>query len=448
MNLLDNPAAPLYSVEAEQYVIGALLQDNDAIDRTEGLKSGHFHDPDHAKVYVEILRQISLGKRADVLTIMDALAIQMPDCLTYLTTVVNATPGSANVARYADIVMEKAIAREIIKLSGQMQESVQQGKQTGMVLDKAAAKIESLSQKQVKQEPVLFSDMLVDYIATLEKRMAGETRAIKTGFDALDNILRGGLKPGTLTVVAGRPAMGKSAFGLALARNVSTWGTSTILSMEMSAEELADRNIAALGKMPLDWLSCPTDDANWDRLTNAVMHAEKMQMFIDDQTSLNMLAIRNKARQVKRKRGLDMLVIDQLSFITGGDAENKAYELGEYTRGCLSLAKELQCAVVLLAQLNRDCEKRPDKRPMLSDLASSGSIEQDANNVLFLYRDEVYNPDSYDKGVCEIIVAKQRQGKTGMVGLAYIGEQTRFEDMAPGWRRAETENKKERRGMM
>ena len=230
--------------------------------------------------------------------------------------------------------------------------------------------------------------------------------------------------------------MGKTAFGLALCRNVASWGAAGFLSMEMPLQQVNDRNIAALGKIPVSWLRKPDESSqdNWSKLTRAYQLASELEFYIDDETSLNMLDIRNKARQIKRKNGLDILVIDQLSFITGGSKEKKGYELiGEYTRGLIALAKQMNCAVILLCQLNRDCESRPDRRPRLSDLAMSGSIEQDASNVIFLYRDEIYHPDTIDKGMCEVNCVKQRQGEPGTVPLIYIADQTRFEDYSRPW---------------
>lgn len=238
-----------------------------------------------------------------------------------------------------------------------------------------------------------------------------------------------------MTVVAGRPAMGKTAFGLALARNAADNGeTSLFLSMEMPRRQVMDRNVSALAKVPLMWMKEPSNNqGTWDRITHAYRRAKDMPMYIDDQPGMNMLQLRSKARLVKRRSGsLACVVIDQLSFLTGAESENQAYAIGEYTRALVALSKDLDCAVVLLAQLNRKCEDRPNKRPMMSDLASSGSIEQDMATGIFLYRDEVYNPDSHDKGICEVIVGKARQGATGMRGLTYIGDQTRFEDLARG----------------
>jgi replicative DNA helicase len=278
------------------------------------------------------------------------------------------------------------------------------------------------------------ADMLGNYVDTIQNRLDGKIKPIATGFTDLDRRLDGGLERGTLTVVAARPGMGKTAMGLCLARNVSVWGCSLFLSMEMSKDQVNDRNIAALGHLPIAWL-----------MTAAFAKAQELNIYIDDETGLNMIDIRNKSRSVKRKAGLDLLVIDQLSFITGGESDKSWEVVGEYTRSLLRLAKELDIAVVLLCQLNRKCEERNNKRPQLSDLAVSGSIEQDAANVIFLYRDEIYNPDSKEKGVCEVITAKQRQGEPGIVGLTYIGNQTRFEDKV-NWMPQEYEEKSKARG--
>ena len=193
--------------------------------------------------------------------------------------------------------------------------------------------------------------------------------------------------------------------------------------MEMAKQQLNDRNIAALGRIPVSWLRRPTEENTeyWNRMTAAFSKAQELSMYIDDQAGLNMIEIRSKARAVRRKAGLDVLIIDQLSFITGGQGKEQWQRIGEYTRGLLAIAKEMDIAIVLLCQLNRECESRNNKRPMLADLALSGSIEQDAATIIFLYRDEIYNPDSPDKGMCEWIISKARQGTTGMIGLVYVG---------------------------
>jgi replicative DNA helicase len=446
MNLNDLPTHS-EAVHAEQSVIGALLIDNDAMDRIPDLKADHFYRHEHRTIFAELGKQIAAGKRCDVISLFDALQGKVEDCLVYLNQIAQSVPSSANIGRYADIVIDRAVKRSLAAVAMEMGEAAGGVETADEIVDRYAAKIESLAQKKTKQEPQRISEMLGNYVEVIQARMDGKIKPIQTGFRDLDNRLDGGLERGTLTIVAGRPSMGKTAMGLCLARNVADWGTSLFLSMEMPRDQVNDRNIAALGKLPVAWLKRPTDDgAMWDRMTHAFKRAQEMNLFIDDQTALNMLAIRSKARSVKRKSGLDLLVIDQLSFITGSQAPQQWEAVGEYTRGLLQLGKELNVAIVLLCQLSRKVEERPIKRPMMSDLAMSGSIEQDAANIIFLYRDEVYNPDSREKGVCEVITAKQRQGEPGTIGLAYIGNQTRFEDLAYEWRPQEQEQPRTKRG--
>jgi replicative DNA helicase len=285
--------------------------------------------------------------------------------------------------------------------------------------------------------------------------MAGLHRPIATGYTHFDELMGGGLERGTLTVAAGRPGMGKTAFGLGIARNVAiAGGVSAILSMEMAAAQINDRNMAAIGGIPLAWLRSPSeedrDSPYWSRLAYATQKAQTLKMWIDEQAGMNMLELRAKARKIKRKTGLDLLVIDQLSFIQGGDAEQEWQRIGQYTRGLIELAKSLDVAVLLLAQLNRKCEDRTDKRPIMSDLAQSGSIEQDAANIVFLYRDVIYNKETHEPEIAEIISAKQRQGTPGTVGMRYNGAITKFEDLSYRWERKSPERdpppNKQRRG--
>jgi replicative DNA helicase len=448
MNLNDHPAATLpHSVEAEQAVLGALLLDNNAIDRVPDLKAEHFYDYDHARVFSEMAKQIASGKRCDSLTLFDAMNATFSDCLPYLTKLQNNTPSAANIVRYSEIVIDRAIKREVIALSGDMQAAANGNEQAAALVERMAAKIDELAQKKTTKEPQRMSDMLSNYVDLIQARMDGNVKPIHTGFPSIDERLGGGFSRGTLVVVAGRPAMGKTAFGLCLARNVSEWGTALFLSMEMSQDEVNDRNISALGKIPLAWLRTPTDDTSkFNGMTHAFQKSSDMSLFIDDQTGLNLLEIRHKARSVKRKNSLDILVIDQLSFITGSNAPQQWEAVGEYTRGLMAIAKEMDIVVVLLCQLNRELEKRTNKRPQLSDLAMSGSIEQDANTIIFLYRDEIYDLDSREKGVCEVSIAKQRQGQPGVGALAYIGDQTRFEELAYQWKQAEKEPVRRRGG--
>ena len=444
MNFQDLPQA--FSMQAEQSLLGALINFNVALDKITDLSSDDFYHVDHRKIFDEIVAHISAGKQCDVISLSDALQGKIDDPVLYTHKLSQSSPTAASIRVHADIVIDYSKRRKLVAACREVEALVGTTPSVQLV-DDLATKLDHISSSSIC-EPEQFSDSLPNYVELLQARMDGRIKPIATGFTDLDKRLDGGLERGTLTVLAARPAMGKTAFGLAIARNVAEWGSAGFLSMEMPKAQVNDRNIAAIGRVPISWLRKPdeNDQQSWDRVTAAFQKAQNLKLWIDDQTSLNLMSIRSKARFIKRRSGLDILVIDQLSFITGSKAESKAYELGDYTRGLLALAKELDCAIVLLAQLNRECEKRNNKRPMLSDLSSSGSIEQDASTVIFLYRDEVYNLDTRDKGVCEVITAKQRQGEIGTVALTYIGNQTRFEDLAFQWKPAEIKDPPRSRG--
>jgi len=441
-----------HEIQAEFSVIGALIIDNDAIDRITDLAPEHFYNADNRLIFTEIQKQILASKRVDVITLFEQLKDKISDCLVQLNQIASSVGSSANISRYAEMIIDRAIKRALINIGREIEEIATSHKQSDECVDLVASKIEKLAQRKTEQAPQRLNDMMGDYVQVIEDRMSGKIKPIATGYADLDVRLGGGLDRGSLIVVAGRPAMGKTAFGLGIARNVAYWGSSLFLSMEMAKEQVCDRNISAIGKLPLAWLrspkdGTPTERGYWDNVTKAFGEVANLNLFIDDQTGLNLIAIRSKARKLKRQHGLDVIVIDQLSFITGSTSDQQWIAIGEYTRGLLALAKELNVAVVLLCQGNRDCEKRPNKRLIMSDLAGSSSIEQDAATILFLYRDEVYNQDSQDKGVCEVGIGKQRQGATGIVGLAYIGEQTRFEDLARPWESEPAKQMPPRRGM-
>ena len=429
------------SVQAEQTVIGSLLVDNDALDRIGNLREAHFYRQDHRWIFAELCRQVGAGQRADAMTLSSALGDKVDDCMRYLATLRMSAASSANIVRHAEIVIDRASKRALVALAIEMQGMAASPQPASLCVDFAASKLDELAQKKTSHDPERMNEMLTAYSDVIQQRMDGSIKPIQTGYRDLDEMLDGGLERGTLTVLAARPGMGKTAIALGVARNVAEWGSSLFLSMEMSRTQVNDRNISAMGKIPLKWLRKPDETTradydgqdNWSRMSLAFGKSVNMNLFIDDQTALNMSDIRAKARKVKRRSGLDLLVIDQLSFITGGKSD-KSYEVvGEYTRALVAMSKELDCAVLLLAQLNRECEKRQNKRPIAADLAVSGSIEQDAANIIFLYRDDVYNPESNDRGICEVISVKQRQGEPGTVGLRFIGAQTRFEDTEPRW---------------
>lgn len=427
----------LFSLRAEQAVLGSLLRDNNAVDRIASLEAGHFYRADHRMIYEEIISQIVAGKQVDAVTVAVSLGDRIVDGLKYLFSLHASAGSAATIREHAAIVSDRALLRLLVSFGGDAAEQAENAVEPALtIFDRLAQKLDSIGQRKDDSVPVHAFTLLSGHMDILTARMEGTIKPISTGFADLDRQLDGGLERGTLTVVAARPAMGKTAMGLALARNVAATGPALFLSMEMSKTQVVDRNIAALGGIPISLLRNPafTDMSFWDRVTVAIKKMEELSLFIDDKTALSLIQIRAKARSIKRKHGLDLLVIDQLSFITGGTNENKAYEIGEHTRGLVALSKELDCAVVLLAQLNRDCEKRQDRRPIMADLAMSGSIEQDAANVIFLYRDEIYNPETRDKEICEVITGKQRQGAPGTVALNYLGAQTLFRNLAHPWK--------------
>jgi replicative DNA helicase len=428
----------LVSREAEQFVIGALLIDNDAIDRIGDLKPEHFYIHEHRTIFTTILRIVMQHKPADVLTVSDALKCAGSDAgdLVYLNSLQNNTPSSANIARYADIVRDRAIKRGLVALGREIEEMAESSSDDSHALvDRITSKVEVLAQARTKNEPLMARESLAVHIESIDERYHGNgPKAIPTGFDDIDEKLNGGMRRGEVIVVAARPKMGKSAFALNVANHVAVDYSSLVLSLEMPKSQLHDRNLASLGNIPLPHLLNPKKmaDQDWSGLTRAVQKLNDMSLWMDDQGALTLMDVRAKAKQVKRRGGLDLLVVDYLQLMEA-EGDNRNAQIESITRGIKALAKELDMAVMLLSQLNRELERRPNKRPVPSDLRDSGSIEQDADVVIFLYRDEVYNPDSQDKGICEANIALNRQGASGVVPLVYIGEQTRFENMRRAW---------------
>jgi len=426
---------PPHSLEAEQSVIGALLRDNDAIDRIGDLRAEHFFLGDHATIYRELMRHLVAGRSCDVISLGDALRGKVGDCMAYLNSMAQNTPSAAHIGRYAGIVRDKAIKRGLIQFAREVAEGAANSPEdAGEMVDRATSALEKLAQARTRIEPVLAADELTAHVEEIERRMNGVVKAISTGFPDVDDKLNGGIRRGELIVLAARPKMGKTAFALNIACNAAVDHSVLVLSMEMPKSQLHDRNLASQGHIPLEHLLKPLmmTDEDWERLTHATIKVSGMRLHQDDQGGLRMLDVRLKAKAVKRKSGLDLLVIDYLQLMDG-DGDNRNAQIEGITRGLKALAKELDIGIVLLSQLNRKLEERPNKRPMPADLRDSGAIEQDADAVVFLYRDEVYNPDTPDVGVCEVDVALCRQGKPGRVALTYIGEQTRFAPLTRGW---------------
>lgn len=428
----DIRAAMPHSVGAEQSVLGALLLDNDSVDRLGSLRADDFFVADHRAIFAAIIRALEAGKSIDVLTLSDALPSVSA---AYLHSLASNTPSAANIGRYAAIVRDRAVRRGLLALSSDVADRAMadRGADALALVEDAQRRLDAMADDSEDAEPVRASDDMASYIGTLEARQAGVSAAMSTGYPDIDRMLSGGLRRGEVVLIAARPKVGKTGLALAMARNVAESASVLLLEMEMTRSQLHDRNMAALARVSLPRLMDPNrlNDDDWRRITGALDRIERMNLFVDDKAGLRMIDVRNKARRIKRKHGLDLLVIDYLQLMEAS-GDNRNAQIESITRGVKVLAKELNIAVLLLSQLNREVEKRPDKRPMPSDLRDSGSIEQDCDVGLFLYRDEIYREDSPDAGIVEVNVGLNRHGATGTVGLSYIGDQARFESLEQG----------------
>ncbi|WP_371818422.1 replicative DNA helicase [Polynucleobacter sp. MWH-P3-07-1] len=442
---------PPHSVEAEQSLLGGLLLDNTAWDRLGGvLTDQDFYRPEHALVFKVLARLIGENQPADVITVHDAVKAEQGGDLVgidYLNSLAQNTPSSANIKGYADIVRDRSILRRLIEVSDAIVNSafVPEGRSVRTLLDEAESRILQIGEEGNRKndwleiEPLLKS--VVARIDELYNRQGGsDITGIATGFIDLDK-QTSGLQKGDLVIVAGRPSMGKTAFALNIAENValSEGLPVVVFSMEMSGEQLASRLLGSVGKVDQSRMRTgKLQDDEWPRVTDAIARLSNTQILIDETGSLSSLELRARARRIARNFGgtLGLVVIDYLQLMSGSggsSSENRATEISEISRSLKSLAKELQCPVVALSQLNRGLEQRPNKRPIMSDLRESGAIEQDADLIMFIYRDEVYHPDTTtDKGMAEIIIGKQRNGPIGTIRLSWQGPYTKFDNLALG----------------
>jgi replicative DNA helicase len=440
---------PPHSVEAEQSVLGGLLLDNLAWDRAgDLLTDSDFYRHEHRLIYAAIGALVAQSKPADVITVFEQLQSlgKAQDCggLAYLNALAQSVPSAANMRRYAEIVRERSILRKLIAASDDIATSAfnPQGRAVSTVLDDAERQIfqigeEGSRQRQGFQGIDKLVVSLIDRVQELHDNGAEEVTGVRTGFYDLDR-MTAGLQKGDLVVLAARPSMGKTAFALNIAEHVAVQEGLPVLvfSMEMGASQLALRLVGSLGRIDQQHLRTGRlDSGEWERLTGAVEQLSKVQLLIDETAGLTSSELRARARRMARQFGtLGLIVIDYLQLMSGSSNsdENRATELGEISRGLKSLAKELQCPVLALSQLNRSVESRNDKRPMMSDLRESGAIEQDADIIMFIYRDDYYNKDSKEPGVSEIVIAKQRNGPVGTVKLTFLKPLTRFDNLAPG----------------
>jgi replicative DNA helicase len=442
---------PPHSIEAEQSVLGGLLLDNGAWDRAADLlRDGDFYRFEHRVIYAAIGALVSAGKPADVITVFEQLQNlgKADDCggLTYLNALAQSVPSAANLRRYAEIVRERAVLRKLIEASDEIATNAfnPQGRAVSQILDEAEGRIFKIGEEGSRsQQGFRGIDQLVveliDRVTELHENGAEEVTGVRTGFYDLDR-MTAGLQPGDLIVLAARPSMGKTAFALNIAEHVAVHEglPVVVFSMEMGASQLALRLVGSLGRIDQQHLRTGAlRDDEWTRLTEAVDKLSKAAVFIDETPALNPAELRARARRQARQCGkLGLIVVDYLQLMSGTSStteENRATVLGEISRGLKGLAKELQCPVIALSQLNRSVESRNDKRPMMSDLRESGAIEQDADVIMFIYRDDYYTKDQCkEPGVAEIIIGKQRNGPTGDIRLMFLKPLTRFDNLAPG----------------
>jgi replicative DNA helicase len=453
INLQSDPQmaalrVPPHSIEAEQSVIGGLLLDNTAFERVADLISENdFYRYDHRLIWQQCSKLIEKTQPADVLTIFEALKsvgkVEDAGGLQYLNQLAQEVPSAANIRRYAEIVRDKSVLRRLISTSDEIASQAlnPQGKDTAQILDEAESKIFQISEDGAKGKVGFQSlqDILSQVVQQVESLIENQgtdgVTGVPTGFMDLDQ-MTSGLQPGDLVIVAGRPSMGKTAFSLNIAENVAiNQGLPVaVFSMEMGASQLVMRMLCSVGR--IDQQKVRTGrlgDEDWMRLMSTMQKMQDAQLFIDESPGLNPLELRARARRLARQYGqMGLIVVDYLQLMSGSSSsgENRATEISEISRSLKALAKELKCPVIALSQLNRSLENRPDKRPVMSDLRESGAIEQDADVILFIYRDEVYDADSKDKGYAEIIIGKQRNGPIGRVKLTFVGQHTRFENAA------------------
>ncbi len=439
---------PPHSVEAEQSVLGGLLLENSAWDRiADVLMADDFYRQEHRFIFRAIASLIELSRPADVITVQEELQrreeIDEVGGLPYLIDLVQNTPSAANIRRYAEIVRERSIMRQLAQVGTDIARAAYnpQGREAAQLLDEAENKVfqiaesTSRSQQGFLEMPDLLSEVVERIDALYSRENPDEVTGVSTGFTDLDN-KTSGLQPGDLVIVAGRPSMGKTAFSMNIAEHVGVVENLpvAVFSMEMGGTQLVMRMLGSVGRLDQHVLRTGRlEDDHWSSLNEAVMKLSNAPVFIDETPGLTALELRARARRLARRFDgkLGLIVIDYLQLMSGsGRGDNRSSELGEISRSLKALAKELQVPVIALSQLSRSVEQRTDKRPMMSDLRESGAIEQDADIIIFMYRDEYYNADSPYKGYAEAIIGKHRNGPTGKVILTFLGQFAKFDNAA------------------
>jgi replicative DNA helicase len=440
---------PPHSIEAESSVLGGLLLDNLAWDGVSDLlHDGDFYRYEHRLVFAAMASLINASRPADVITVFEHLQslgkAEEIGGLGYLNSLAQYVPSASNIRRYAEIVRERSVLRKLVTASDEISTSAfnPKGRPVANILDEAEQKIFNIGEEgaRTKQGFQSMDTLVVDLLDRVQEMAdnPNDVTGVPTGFYDLDR-MTAGFQAGDMIVLAARPSMGKTALAINIAEHVAlNEGLPVaVFSMEMGAAQLAVRIVGSIGRIDQGHLRTgKLTDEEWPRLTEAIEKLRTISLHIDESAGLTSSELRANARRLSRQCGkLGLIVVDYLQLMSGsgGDGENRATELGEISRGLKMLARELQCPVIALSQLNRSVEQRPDKRPMMSDLRESGAIEQDADIIMFIYRDEYYTKDACkEPGVAEVIIAKQRNGPTGVVKLAFLNNITKFESLARG----------------
>lgn len=433
---------PPHNIEAEQSVLGAMLLDNEAINNVvEVLKGEEFYKESHRVLFNAILELFNKDEPVDMITLMDLLRskelIEAVGGMSYISTLVTSVPATSNVKHYAKIVEEKYVLRKLILSSNEIMDlCYSQRENLETVIGTAEKYIFDISQKNISQDFEHVSNIITRSFDELERlyKNKGAITGVPSGFRDLDR-KTSGFQPGDMVLIAARPSMGKTSFvaNIALTAALRSGKSVALFSLEMSKEQIAYRMICA--EANVDMLKLRTgdlDDEDWLKLARAAGPMANSKMFIDDTPGISISEMRSKCRRLKtqKSKGVDLIIIDYLQLMSGnGKSDNRQQEVSEISRNLKALAKEMGAPVIALSQLSRAPEQRADHRPILSDLRESGSIEQDADIVMFLYRDEYYNRDTDKKNMAEVILAKQRNGPTGIVELAWLGQYTKFGDL-------------------
>ncbi len=442
---VESIKVPPHSLEAEQSVLGGLLLSAGAWDQIADIvTAADFYREDHRLIFRAISEVHESGHPCDAVTISEWFESNgkssQVDGGKYISQLANNTPSAANVAAYADIVHEKSVLRSLIDAGEQITSSAfaSDGRKSQTLLEEAERLVFAIADKGSRRGTgfVSVQETLKEAMAKIEELNAfeGDITGIPTGYQEFDR-LTAGLQPSDLIIIAGRPAMGKTAFAMNLVENAAIkHGKSVaVFSMEMASLQLVMRLFSSLGQIEQGRIRTGSlDDMDWPKLTSAMSLLHKSKIFIDDTPALSPAELRARARRLKREHDVDLIIVDYLQLMSVPDTrENRATEIAEISRSLKAIAKELNVPVVALSQLNRALEQRPNKRPVMADLRESGSIEQDADLIVFIYRDEVYNPETAEKGKAEIIIGKHRNGATGKIHLAFQGQWLRFVNLAP-----------------